>query len=94
MQELGGGEGGQGDAGGGFEHAVAVEEGPEEADVAVVAAVEFQAFEALGCVVEGGGGGGEGEGAVGDEGGGGPAGGEAPGAGYHVVGAAGRERQS
>jgi len=43
--------------------------------------------------VEGGGGGGEGEGAVGEEGGGGPAGGEAPGAGYHVVGAAERERQ-
>jgi len=72
---------------------VAVEEGAEEAQLAVVAAVEFQAFEALGCVVEGGGGGGEGEGAVGEEGGGRPAGGEAPGAGYHVVGAAVGERQ-
>lgn len=70
---------------------MAVEEGAEEAEAAVVAAVELHAFEALGCVVQGRGGGGEGEGAVGEEGGVGPAGGEAPGAGYHVVGAAGRE---
>jgi len=72
---------------------VAVEEGAEETQLAVVAAIELEAFEALGCVMEGGGGGGKGEGAVGDEGGGGPAGGEGPGGSYHMVCAAGKERQ-
>lgn len=87
LLQLLGVEVGEGDSLAGAAHALAVLVDAEEAQLVVVAAVEFEAFEALGGVVQDGGGGHDGEGTVGLEFGGGPAGFLVPGGGDHVVGA-------
>ena len=91
LLELGGLEAGQGDAEGAHEHALGVEVGAEEAELAVEAAEDLEALEALGRVVQDRGGGHEAEGPVGLELGGGPAGRVLPAGRDHVVGADGLE---
>ena len=85
LLELGWRESGEGDAGGGVEHAGCVEGGTEEAEFEVVATVEFHAFEAGCCVVQDGSVWLYGERAVWDEGWGCPAGFGGPGCCDHMV---------
>lgn len=86
LLEFGGREGGQGDAGGGHEHALAVAVGAEQAKLAVEAAEDLETLEAFGGVVKDGGSRHERDGTVGLQFRGGPASADLPGGSDHVVG--------